>query len=107
MAVINAKKLGIPGSQVVFTPADIGGDLISNSAGDVILLINNVGTASITVSATATLKCNRGFAHNLEEVIPAGEIRGIALNRDYNNNNGQVPISYTDVASVSIAAIRR
>lgn len=80
------------------------GDLIANSEGNTVIHIKNGGVSSITVSAPATKACDAGQLHNFSLVVPVGEERVQILNSRLNNTSGQVPLSYTESASVTIFA---
>lgn len=106
MAVINPQQITNVGIALTYASASSGGDLINNSDDKTMVIIKNGGASSITVTASATVKCNFGELHDLELTIGAGAEKIIKLENYWNNTSGQVPLTYSATTSVTLAAFK-
>lgn len=106
MAVLTVQKISHSGLSPSFSAADVAGDEFVNG-GRTILYVKNGGASQITVTVDSAKPCNYGFDHDLTVNVPAGDERVIgpfAPDR-FNNSSARVAVSYTDVTSVTVAAL--
>jgi hypothetical protein len=106
LVLLNLQAMNGTGAELTMVAATSGGDLVPNNGGDTILVVNNGGASAITVTAPATKSCSHGFKHDLSESVAAGKTEYIKLYDRLNNNLNQVPISYSSVTSVTVAAMK-
>lgn len=108
MAMLNTQTISQAGIAPAFTAASAGGDTFRNSGGNTFFQVKNGGASSVTVTIDSVEKCNQGFDHNLTVTVPASsdQIIGPFEERRFNNDNGQVAVSYSGVTSVTVAAFR-
>jgi len=106
VAELNVQKITQDGITPSFSSAEAGGDTFDNN-GRTFLHVNNGGAAQITVTIASKKPCNQGFTHDLTVDIPASEERQIGpFEADrFNNTEGEVEVSYSDVSSVQVAAV--
>lgn len=83
------------------------GDKFQND-GRTYLKVINGSASSINVTVRAQNPCNQGFTHDLVVAVAAGATKYIGtLNpNQFNDANGDVLVTCSAVASVTIAAIR-
>jgi hypothetical protein len=106
MAVLDKQNINSNGVAPTFSVASSTGDEFKNDE-NTFLHVKNGGAASITVTINSQQLCNHGSTHNLSISIPAGGERMIGpFNRTrFNNDTGNVEVGYSDVTSVTVAAI--
>ncbi len=104
---LDAQKISQTGTSPSFTAADDAGDSFFNS-GDVVLHIKNGGTSLITATIDSVEKCNQGYDHDLQVDVEAGaeKIVGPFPGSRFSDENRRTNISYSAVASVTVAAYR-
>jgi hypothetical protein len=89
-----------------FAAAAAGGDTFANN-GRTFLYVKNGSGAPITVTVNSLVSCNFGVDHDITITVPAGseEMSGkFPVNR-FNSSAGSASITYSDVTSLTIAAI--
>lgn len=106
MAVLEAQKITQAGLAPAFQAADVAGDEFPNG-GRTYLHVKNAGAAAITVTVNSQKPCNQGFDHDLSVSIAAGgeALIGPFEPGRFNNSSGRVAVTYSDVTSVTVAAI--
>jgi len=107
MAVLTVQKILQTGLQPTFQAADVAGDQV-RVASNHFLHIKNDGASEITVTLKSQKACNQGTVHDIPVSIPAGEERLIGFERDpgrFANSNGRAEFTYSDVTSVTVAAL--
>lgn len=107
MSTLNVQDFSTVGIAPAFTAADAAGNTFKN-AGNTYLFVDNASAASITATVNAVAPCNYGFDHDLAVTIPAGTTQKIGpfdYGR-YNDANGNVGVTYSAAASVTVAALR-
>ena len=97
------------GTTIPYQSAVTGGDTLKGNDGRVLLLVNNGHSADITVTieTAATVK---GLAIDDRNVVVANStdpvVIGPFLPDIYNDNDGDIGITYSAVTSLEVAAIR-
>jgi len=106
LAVLTVQKISHAGLNPNFVAADVGGDEFANG-GRTMLYVKNEGASQITVTIDSAKPCNYGFDHDLTVDIPAGEDRivGPFDPSRFNNSSARVAVTYSDVTSVTVAAL--
>lgn len=107
MADLNIQPVTMAGLAPAFSAASAGGDKFSND-GRTMLYIKNGGGASIIVTIDSRVRCNQGFDHDIQVTVAAGSEKMIGPfeKARFNDADGKVAVAYSDVASVTVAAIR-
>jgi len=106
MAVLTVQQVNLTGLAPAFAAASAGGDEFVNS-GRAVLYVKNGDISDKTVTVDSQTPCNQGFDHDAQVIVPASEERIIGpfpKNR-FDDANGKVQISYSDVTSVTVAVI--
>lgn len=106
MANLTLQDVTTAGLAPSFTAASASGDTFANNERTV-LYVKNGGASNVTVTFVAQKNCNFGFKHDLTVTVPAkGELLIGPLPRDrFNDEQGLVHITYSDVTSVTVAAL--
>jgi hypothetical protein len=106
MAQLTVISANLSGKSLTETAASSGGDTFANN-GQTLFKVTNGGTASITVTVNSQKLCNFGFDHNLDVTVAAGEEKVIgSFDRPrFNDDSGNVSITYSAVTSVTVCAI--
>ena len=106
MATLNAYRIDLDGGSPTFAAADAAGDEFLNS-GRTFLIVKNGGTAAINVTVNSQKPCNYGFDHDIVVSVAAGaeEWIGPFSRERFNDSNGKVQVSYSDVTSVTVAIV--
>jgi len=102
-----AVQADVPAGNVpAYTAATNGGDTMP--AGDHnVLQVKNGSGGAITVTIAGNVPCNQGFTHNVAVSVAAGaseEIGPLPASR-FGDVNGLVTITYSAVASLTVAAV--
>lgn len=107
MALLNTQAISQTGIAPTFVAGSAGGDTFRNN-GTNFIHVKNGGASSITVTIDSVEKCNHGFDHNLTVSVAAGAERIIGPfdEKRFNNESGQVSVSYSGVTSVTVASFR-
>lgn len=97
------------GSAVTFATATAGGDTIAfGYATRPVILVQNGSAASITVTLTGVNPCSLNFLHNQVVTCPVGTteiVPGPAVIDQTSANHGNVGITYSAAASVTVGAV--
>lgn len=106
LAVLNVQKITKDGIVPVFSAADAAGDEFANS-GRTFLHVRNGGAAQVTVTVDSVKLCDQGFDHDVTVAVPAGGERLIGPFEPgrFNNSSSRVRVTYSAVASVTVAAL--
>lgn len=91
---------------LTFESASAGGDYFNNNGNRKIILKNDDSSAK-TITFIAQEPCNQGHLHDKEVDVPAGEehlVDNIPTNF-YNDENGDVQMTYSSETSLTIAVI--
>lgn len=107
MATLTVQDINASGITPSYTAASAGGDEFAND-GKTMLHVKNGGVSSITVTIISQKTCNQGYQHNLTvDVAADGEkMIGPFSAERFNNENGRVQVQYSDVTSVTVAALQ-
>jgi len=104
MAVITAQA-SAANALLAYAAATAGGDTVAiGSAQRGTVLVRNAGTAAVTVTVTAVNACSQGVPHNTVVTCPVGDTE-FAATSNYVNAAGNVALTYSAVASVTVAAV--
>lgn len=106
MATLNVQKVSLTGITPVYVAAGASGDEFANS-GRVFLHVKNGGTSPINVTINSQTPCSYGFDHDVVVAVPNGEDKMIGPfpKARFDDPNGKVQVTYSSVASVTVAAI--
>lgn len=106
MATLAVQKVTLNGLGPSFVAASVGGDEFINT-GRVMLYVKNGGASAVDVTINSQTQCNYGFDHDVVVSIPAGgeRIVGPFPKTRFDDANGKVQIAYSDVTSITVAAI--
>jgi hypothetical protein len=107
MANIVPQDFSTVGIAPTFTAAAAGGDTFVND-GNTYFLVKNSSASSINVTADSQQQCSHGFDHDMITAVAAGATKQIgpfATSR-FNNEAGNVIVTYSAAASVTVAALK-
>ena len=106
MAVLTPQKTSQVGVSVTLQAAAGGGDSFP-AAGNRVLRVNNASGASINVTVNSQKTCDQGFDHDLVVAVPAATTREIGPfdPTRFRDANGLVQVTYSAVASVTVACV--
>jgi len=107
MAVLTVQKVLQTGLKPTFQAADVAGDQVP-VASNRFLHVKNGGASEITVTLKSQRACDQGTVHDIPVTVPAGEDRLIGFERDpdrFANSSGRAEFIYSDVTSVTVAAL--
>jgi hypothetical protein len=95
------------GLSVVYSPASAEGNKFANN-GDTEARIKNDSDAAIEVTIKSQKNCNRGFHHDEVITIAANSERSIGNLEPawFNNDQGQVEMTYSTVTEVTVAIVQ-
>lgn len=107
MANLSVQKITQAGVGPTYGAAAAGGDSFPND-GHMLLHVKNGAAASITVTVKSPTVCDQGVSHDLVITIPATSDRMIGPfpSKRFNNKTGYVDITYSAVATVTVAALQ-
>lgn len=109
MATLSVQQIARTGIVPSYAAADVAGDLVPWSA-DTFLHVKNGGAGSITVTVASqySIAPIGTVAQDLTVSIDAGaeKMIGPFYEAAYKNADGNVEISYSDAASVTVAALK-
>lgn len=108
MATLTVQNIALTTSlSPTFDAADVAGDEFTNN-GRTFIYIKNGGASPITATVDSLVNCNQGFDHDIAITVPAG---GEVLQGPFNpsrfndGSTGRVSVTYSDITSVTVAAI--
>jgi hypothetical protein len=106
MAVISVQTVSLTGLSASYTAAATAGDEFAND-GRTFIYVMNADSAATTVTVASVTNCSYGFDHDAVVSVPAGsEIHIGPFNRSrFNAADGNVDVTYSSVASLTLAAI--
>lgn len=116
MASLTIQEYDEAGNDLTMAAASSGGDQFANPNGDIDLVIVNNDTSGKTVTVTAqdTSFEDDKFGNSVKEnqdvtVSASGGVAkmGPFPKKAFNDSGGNVQISYSDVTSLEIAAVKR
>lgn len=107
MAEITLTNDTINGFSVATQSASSGGDYIVNN-GNTLLYVANGSGSSINVTIDSPNQCSQGFTHDNVVAVGAGVSKWIGVfdQKRFNDVNGRVQITYSDVTSVTVGGIK-
>lgn len=90
-----------------FVAATAGGDSFAND-GNTSLRVKNGSASPITVTINSPTQCNMGFTHNVAVTVAAGAEQDIGPfpPSRFNDQYGNVNVTYSASASVTVAAVQ-
>lgn len=109
MANLIAQNVSVSGTALSLVAASAGGDSFANSGGvHTLLHVKNGGVTPCNVTIASPTQCSQGFTHNIVVPVAAGaeQIIGPFSSDRFNDANGNVNITYDQVASVTIGVIK-
>lgn len=113
MATLSIVKPGDAGLTITFAAAAALGDQFANVGRDNLLVVENGGAGSINVTVTAQTTTAKiaGLGTVVKEdtvlAVAAGAVAIIGPFSDaFNDANGFVQVSYSDVTSVGVAVVK-
>lgn len=106
MATLNVQDIVLTGLAPSYAAASATGDDFVND-GRTFLHVKNGGTVSIDVTVDSVVPCNQGFNHDVIVSIAAGAEKMVGpfdVER-FNDSDRKVKVTYSDVTSVTVAAL--
>lgn len=106
MATLTVQTVSLTGLSASYTAAATAGDEFAND-GRTVLYVLNADSAATTVTVASVTSCNYGFDHDTVVSVPAGsEIFIGPFNRArFNAADGNVDVTYSSIADLTVAAI--
>lgn len=107
MAQLNITNTGLGGSAVAMVAATAGGDSFTNTGSEHVR-VNNGSAAAITVTFKGQKPCDQGVIHDDAVSVAAGATVdfGTFSGGRFNDSSGNVQITYSAVASVTVGVYR-
>lgn len=107
MAALAIQEASLAGLNPAFVAASAGGDTFAND-GKTYLHVKNAGAAAVTATVNSIKPCDQGSDHDAVVSVPAGGERliGPFPPGRFNDPNGAAAVTYSDVTSVTVAAVR-
>lgn len=107
MALLSTQVISQTGIAPTFVAASVGGDTFRNT-GSNFLHVKNGGASPVTVTIDSVEKCSHGFDHDLTVTVAAGadKIVGPLQVKRFNNESGQVSVTYSGVTTVTVASFQ-
>ncbi|MBT9131305.1 MAG: hypothetical protein DDT41_01610 [candidate division WS2 bacterium] len=107
MTLLSVQAIVLTGLAPVYAAAAAAGNEFVN-LGREFIHVRNGGAAAITVTINSVAPCNFGFDHDPVISIPAGGDRMIGPfpKFRFDDVNGRVQMTYSAVASVTVAIIQ-
>ena len=107
MATLAYQQADVLGAALVMAAADVAGDKVAPSEHGAVLVTNASG---VSVTVTVVVPGNTAYevaAPDFTVVVPAGASRLIGpFGSDLSDTDGLVSLTYSAVASVTIAAVQ-
>ena len=78
------------------------------NSGREMLIVKNGAESSITVTIDSVVPCSYGFDHNITATVPAGNTihMGVFQPGRFNNENGKVTVTFSEVGGVNAAVVK-
>jgi len=107
MAVLTVQDVIAAGITPSYAAASAAGDSFPND-GRTVIHVKNGDTVAHTVTIISATTCNQGFQHNIQVTVNAGtdKIIGPFAPKRFNNDQGQVSVTYDAVTAVTVAALQ-
>lgn len=107
MSTLNVQKVVLGGLSPTYGAAAVGGDEFVNSGRDFIH-VKNGGGSSVDVTVNSQEPCDQGYDHDVVVAVGAGaeKMIGPFPKSRFDDADGKVQITYSGVASVTIAVIQ-
>lgn len=107
MAQLTVESVSLDGSYPAMVSADANGDSFSNG-GNEMFKVTNGGATSITVTVKSPLPCNYGYNHDVALSVAAAATVDVGPfpPMRFNDNKGNVNVTYSAVTSVTVSAVR-
>jgi hypothetical protein len=109
VAVLTVTNLTRTGDGKSFVAADVAGDLVPNGDGKTLLYFRNTNAAPRIVTVNSVRPCDQGFDHNEQITVAAttgDEICGPYDPARFNNDSGQLSLTYDAVTNLTVACVR-
>lgn len=103
MAQITPQRINQSGAAPVFAAASAGGDTLVND-GTSILHIKNTSGSPVTVTVVASGRCDEGFLHDIQVVVPATTGERLLGPFDTKRFGALAAIQYSATTGVTVAA---
>ena len=107
MATLTVQDIAVDGLTPSYVAADVAGDEFANSA-RAFVHVKNGGVSSVNVTIASQFAPSPGVGPaDIVISIPAGgeTMAGPLNNRVFNNADGNVELTYSDVTNVTVAAL--
>ena len=106
-SAITVQEIDLDGVEVTLEAANVDGNFFTND-GKTVLRVANGSGSSITVTASAQASCSQGHEHPVVVSVPAGDTLDIGnfKSKYYNDSSNYVQIAYSDVTTVTVAAVK-
>jgi len=104
---LTIQEISLTGITPTYTAANADGNYFSGS-GKEFLIVKNGGASAITVTVTSQQECNQGELHHVTVSVDASGEKWIGpFDKDrFNDTDGYVQVSYSDVSNVTVAVVR-
>lgn len=103
MADLAVQKTTLAGLNPVLAPADVAGDMFTNTGRETLRVVT--GATPVVVTVVAQNPCNHGVLHPQVVNVPANDDREIGPFRDevrWNDENDKVHVTYDQVVNVTV-----
>ncbi|NVM56425.1 MAG: hypothetical protein HWN66_22195 [Candidatus Helarchaeota archaeon] len=106
MADLTPQVIVLTGLEPSYQACAAGGDAVVNDGRIFLHFVNGATESEVTVDSVRA--CDQGVDHNVVVTVPASEDKMIGpFNKDrFNDANGKIQITYTNVTTITVAAIR-
>lgn len=105
MANLSVQHADVTGTTLAFAAASAGGDRVTAGAG-IYVIVRNGGASAVTVTlATPGTVFNGQQIPDTTISVGAGASVIVPVNRNYRSDDGLADITYSDVTSVTVAAL--
>lgn len=106
MSVLSVQDVTNAGLQPSYVAAAAGGDSFPNN-GRTVVHVKNGSASAITVTIASPQQCSHGFTHALAITVNAGadKLIGPLDPFRFNDNSGNVGITYSSATTVTVAAL--
>lgn len=107
MAQLDVEAVSLTGGTPSMVAASAGGDSFSND-GHTMFKVTNGGASSVTVTVASPQDCNYGYNHDVVVNVAAGATVDVGPfpPARFNDNKGNVNVTYSEVTSVTVSPVR-